>query len=131
MHSRSITDMAASTVNTTPDGSGALGFPGEELQADIADLELLGESGEFEAALDQFVVVHDQGISRHRGSDSACESDCTVEFGAGLGAGGDLLGEFRQIPAARRAARWESAWGRFSSVGRCRWIPKDAGRQYD
>ena len=57
MYSRSIPDSAASTVNTTPDGScDTLQLAGEELQPDAARLQLLGQRRQLDAAAEPLVL---------------------------------------------------------------------------
>ncbi|GAB2988205.1 hypothetical protein GCM10023080_062160 [Streptomyces pseudoechinosporeus] len=104
MYSRSIPDMAASTVNTIAGGIvGALELPGEELQTDVAGLQLLGEHGEFDAAAEPLVLVDDEGDAYTGGADLSGEFDGGLQFGARGGAGGDLFSEKTRVtPASAR-----------------------------
>lgn len=68
----------------------ALQLPGEELQADVAHLQLLGEHGEFDAAAESFVFVDDEGDADAGGADLAGELDGGLQFGPLGGAGPGL-----------------------------------------
>ncbi|MDH6137626.1 hypothetical protein P3T37_007059 [Kitasatospora sp. MAA4] len=71
----------------------ALQLPGEELQADIAGLEVLGERGEFDAAAEPLVLVDDESDVHTGGAQFAGEGDGRRQFGPLGGARGDLLRE--------------------------------------
>lgn len=78
------------------DGRGvvrALEFTGQELQADVARLQLFGQRRQLDAAAEPLVLVDDERDAPPRGAQLAGESDGLVQFGALGGAGGDLLGE--------------------------------------
>ena len=81
-------------MNTIPEGScEPLQLSGEELQADVARLQFLGEHGEFDAAAEALVFVDDEGDGDAGGADFAGELHGGLQLGALGGAGGDLLGE--------------------------------------
>lgn len=71
----------------------ALQLPGEELQADVARLQFLGEHGEFDAAAEPLVLVDDKGRGDSGGADLPGELHGGIQLGAPGGAGGDLLRE--------------------------------------
>lgn len=54
----------------------AFQLSGEELQADVAGLQLLGEHGEFDAAAEPFVSVDDEGGGDAGGADLTSELGC-------------------------------------------------------
>jgi hypothetical protein len=70
-----------------------LQLAGEELQADAARLELLGQRRQFDAAAEPLVLVGDEGDRDAGGAQFAGEVDDLVECGPAGGASGDLLGE--------------------------------------
>jgi hypothetical protein len=77
-----------------PDGScEPFSSPVRNSQADVARLQLLGEHGEFDAAAEPLVLVHDEGDGDTGGPDLPGELHGGLQFGALGGAGGDLLRE--------------------------------------
>ncbi|MER5793309.1 hypothetical protein [Streptomyces sp. NPDC001980] len=59
-----------------------LQFPGEELQADVAGLQFLGEHGEFDATAEPLVFVDDEGDAHAGGTDLSGEPDDGLQLGA-------------------------------------------------
>ena len=102
----------------------ALQLPGEELQADVARLQLLGEHGQFDAAAEPLVLVDDEGDRDAGGAQLPGEGDGLVELGPLGGAGGDLLGE---DPGDARPWRGSRA-GRPGTGGRWRRGRSRSGR---
>ncbi|MDQ0582262.1 hypothetical protein QF030_004440 [Streptomyces rishiriensis] len=75
----------------------ALQFPGEELQPDVARLQLLGEHGEFDTAAESLVFVDDEGDSDAGGADLTSKLYGGLQLGA-LGRTGGIL--LREDPGA-------------------------------
>jgi hypothetical protein len=87
MYSRSLPDIAASTVNTTPDGSWeSCSSPVRNSKPMPSGAQLLGERRELNAASEPLVLVHDDRNRRFGCANLAGQGDGPVELGPDEGA---------------------------------------------
>ncbi|GGU93923.1 hypothetical protein GCM10010211_71110 [Streptomyces albospinus] len=77
---------------------GPLEFAGEELQADVARLQLLCEHGQVDAAAEPLVLVHDEGDAHARRAELPTHADGLLQLRRLGGPGGALLPEDADDP---------------------------------